>query len=50
MPKNNDDDDRVDGRERPEPREPGSDALLLAGLLRWLSSWLTKRDGEHEPF
>jgi hypothetical protein len=26
-------DDRVDGRELPEPREPGSDALLLLGLL-----------------
>jgi hypothetical protein len=25
--------DRVDGRELPEPREAGSDALLLLGLL-----------------
>lgn len=27
------DDDRVDGRDLPEPREPGSDALLIRGLL-----------------
>lgn len=29
-------DDRVDGRELPEPREAGSDALLLLGLLLFL--------------
>jgi hypothetical protein len=31
-----DDDDRVDGRDLPPLEEPGSDALLLLGLLLWL--------------
>jgi hypothetical protein len=28
--------DRVDGTELPEPREPGSDAFLILGLLALL--------------
>lgn len=42
------DDERVDGRELPEPDEPGSDDRLLAGLLAWLADWLADRDGERE--
>lgn len=39
------DEERVDGRELERPDEPGSDALLLFGLLRLLAS----RESESEP-
>jgi hypothetical protein len=42
-----DDEERVDGRELKRPREPGSDALLLLGLLRFLASH--DCEAEREP-
>jgi hypothetical protein len=45
-----DDGDRVDGRELPEPDEPGSDDRLLRGLLLMLAEkYAADRKGAAGP-
>lgn len=44
-----DDEDRVDGRELPPPREPGSDLLLILGLVFALARRLLHQDAPPAP-